>query len=94
MAVHTAYDSSLSALANRFIRVGGPIRQSIHTQTSTFYDAVATPYTNLLRATTEAMAAVIGGCDALTVHPYNTVSDQACRTGLSVTVLPETYRYC
>ncbi|GAB3262587.1 hypothetical protein GCM10027347_28410 [Larkinella harenae] len=45
----------------------------IHAQTSTFYDSTATPYTNLLRATTEAMAAVIGGCDALTVHPYDAV---------------------
>jgi len=42
-------------------------------QTSTFYDAAVTPYTNLLRATTEAMAAVIGGCNVLTVHPYDTV---------------------
>ncbi|GAA4461999.1 hypothetical protein GCM10023189_38100 [Nibrella saemangeumensis] len=48
----------------------------IHAQTSTFYDATATPYTNLLRATTEAMAAVIGGCDALTVHPYDTTFRQ------------------
>lgn len=45
----------------------------VHAQTSTFYDAAVTPYTNLLRATTEAMAAVIGGCDTLTVHPYDTV---------------------
>lgn len=45
----------------------------IHSQTSTFYEAKATPNTNLLRATTEAMAAVIGGCDALTVHPFDTV---------------------
>ena len=45
----------------------------IHAQTSTFYDSTATPYTNLLRATTEAMAAVLGGCDALTVHPYDTI---------------------
>jgi methylmalonyl-CoA mutase len=58
-----------------FDRVGGPIQYSlfIHAQTSTFYDATATPYNNLLRATTEAMSAVIGGCDALTVHPYDTV---------------------
>ncbi|MBO0934722.1 methylmalonyl-CoA mutase family protein [Fibrella aquatilis] len=41
--------------------------------TSPFYEATATPYTNLLRATTEAMAAVIGGCDALSVRPYNAV---------------------
>lgn len=48
----------------------------IHAQTSVFYDAAATPFTNLLRATTEAMAAVIGGCDALTVRPYDAVLDQ------------------
>lgn len=48
----------------------------IHVQTSTFYDSTATPYTNLLRATTEAMAAVIGGCDVLTIHPYDTVLGQ------------------
>ena len=53
-----------SASADRFI---------VHTQTSTFYDAAVTPYTNLVRATTEAMAAVIGGSDVLTLHPYNTV---------------------
>ena len=45
----------------------------VHSQTSTFYDAAVAPYTNLLRATTEAMAAVLGGCDALTVHPYDAV---------------------
>ncbi|GAB2585861.1 methylmalonyl-CoA mutase family protein [Spirosoma areae] len=49
----------------------------IHAQTSTFYDSTATPYTNLLRATTESMAAVIGGCDVLTVHPYDTVLDES-----------------
>ncbi|GAB4055326.1 methylmalonyl-CoA mutase family protein [Spirosoma litoris] len=49
----------------------------IHAQTSTFFDSTATPYTNLLRGTTESMAAVMGGCDALTVHPYNTVLAQS-----------------
>lgn len=52
----------------------------VHTQTSTFYDAAITPYTNMIRATTEAMAAVVGGCDALTIHPYNTVLEQASPT--------------
>ncbi|XWW46379.1 methylmalonyl-CoA mutase [Fibrella sp. USSR17] len=45
----------------------------LHAQTSTFYEAAATPYTNLLRTTTEAMAAVIGGADVLTVRPYDAV---------------------
>ena len=47
----------------------------VHCQTSTFYDAAVSPYTNLLRATTEAMAAVVGGCDALTVRPYDGVTN-------------------
>ena len=47
----------------------------IHAQTSTFYSAAVSPYTNLLRATTEAMSAVVGGCDVLTVLPYDTAAD-------------------
>jgi methylmalonyl-CoA mutase len=31
------------------------------------------PYTNMLRATTEAMSAVMGGCDALTVLAYDSI---------------------
>lgn len=45
----------------------------IHCQTSSFYDSTLSPYTNMLRATTEAMSAVMGGCDALTVLAYDTV---------------------
>lgn len=44
---------------------------SIHANTSTFYDAAITPYTNMLRATTEAMSAVLGGCDSLSIHAYD-----------------------
>jgi methylmalonyl-CoA mutase len=29
------------------------------------------PYTNMLRTTTEAMSAIIGGCDSLSVLPFN-----------------------
>ena len=46
----------------------------IHTRTSRFYLAATEPYTNLLRLTTEAMAAVVGGCDALTVIPYDSAT--------------------
>lgn len=48
----------------------------LHAQTSSFYESTATPYTNLLRATTEAMSAVIGGCDVLTVRPYNALFEE------------------
>ncbi|MEI7583811.1 methylmalonyl-CoA mutase family protein [Runella sp.] len=43
----------------------------IHAQTSTFYSSAITPDSNMLRATTEAMSAVMGGCNALTVHAYD-----------------------
>ena len=43
----------------------------IHAQTSSFYSSAITPDANMLRATTEAMSAVIGGCDALTVDSYD-----------------------
>jgi len=43
----------------------------VHARTSRFYLAAPEPYTNLLRLTTEAMAALTGGCDALTVLPYD-----------------------
>jgi methylmalonyl-CoA mutase len=46
----------------------------VHARTSRFYLAVPEPYTNLLRLTTEAMAAVTGGCDALTVLPYDSAA--------------------
>lgn len=44
---------------------------SIHCETSAFYNAAITPHTNMLRATTEAMSAIIGGCDALTVKAFD-----------------------
>ncbi|MDZ7899996.1 MAG: methylmalonyl-CoA mutase family protein [Arcicella sp.] len=44
---------------------------SVHCETSSFYSASITPHTNMLRATTEAMSAVIGGCDALTIKAFD-----------------------
>ena len=43
----------------------------VHAQTSAFYNATYAPKTNMVRSTSEAMSAAIGGCDALTVLPYN-----------------------
>lgn len=69
--------AKLRALRVLWFRLMGYYKQAsvpapyVHAQTSTFYDAKATPNTNLLRSTTEAMAAVIGGADVLTVHPFD-----------------------
>ena len=43
----------------------------IQTQTSTFYSVAHSPHNNIIRSTSEAMSAVIGGCDALTVLPHD-----------------------
>ncbi len=51
--------------------VANPPLPHIQANTSFYYDAALTPNTNMLRATTEAMAGIIGGCDALQVHAYN-----------------------
>jgi hypothetical protein len=42
----------------------------LHARTSRANKSVLDPYTNLLRVTTEAMAAVIGGADVVLVEPY------------------------
>lgn len=52
-------------------------RPFIHAQTSSFYYARQVPETNMIRATSEAMSAVIGGCDALTVLPYDHLLSEA-----------------
>ncbi|MDR2927592.1 MAG: methylmalonyl-CoA mutase family protein [Cytophagaceae bacterium] len=44
-----------------------------HCETSAFNMTVFDPYVNLLRSQTEAMSATLGGCNSLTVLPFNTV---------------------
>ena len=43
----------------------------INSHTSNFQNTIYDPYVNVLRATTEAMAAVIGGTNALVVKPFD-----------------------
>ncbi len=45
-----------------------PAIARIHVRTAKWNKDVADPCTNLVRATTEALSAVIGGCDSLTVE--------------------------
>ncbi|MEM9023399.1 MAG: methylmalonyl-CoA mutase family protein, partial [Bacteroidota bacterium] len=44
---------------------------AVHAVTSHLYLSAMDPHVNLLRATTAAMAAVLGGCDSLCVAPYD-----------------------
>ena len=49
---------------------GAPATTYIHVKTSTANKSIYDPYTNLLRVTTEALSAVLGGCDSLIVEPF------------------------
>jgi methylmalonyl-CoA mutase len=43
----------------------------IHAVTSLWNKSVYDPYVNMLRNTTETMSAAIGGCDSITVNPFD-----------------------
>ncbi|MEL6820707.1 MAG: methylmalonyl-CoA mutase subunit beta, partial [Calditrichota bacterium] len=46
---------------------------SIHCETSTWNKTLYDPHVNMLRTTTEAMSAVMGGCDSLTILPFDEI---------------------
>jgi len=47
------------------------IKMKIHCSTSTWNKTVDDPYINMLRTQTEAMSAILGGTDSLTVGPFD-----------------------
>jgi methylmalonyl-CoA mutase len=47
-----------------------------HCETSTWNKTIYDPYVNLLRTQTEAMSAVLGGTDSLTVLPFDAIYEQ------------------
>jgi methylmalonyl-CoA mutase len=49
----------------------------IHAATATWTMTTLDPHTNLLRHTTEAMSAVLGGCDSLSVAPFDALFAEA-----------------
>jgi methylmalonyl-CoA mutase len=46
-------------------------RMQIHAETSRWNQTVYDPYVNMLRGTTEAMSAALGGTDSMSVTPYD-----------------------
>jgi methylmalonyl-CoA mutase len=48
-------------------------RMVIHARTARWEQSSLDPHTNMLRSTAAAYAAVLGGCDSLTVSPYDEV---------------------
>jgi methylmalonyl-CoA mutase len=51
-------------------------KMNIHAVTSTWNKTIYDPYVNMLRTTTEAMSAAIGGVDSLTVLPFNIITGE------------------
>ena len=47
------------------------LKTFIHCITSEWNQTIYDPYVNMLRSTTESMSAVLGGCDSLTVAPFD-----------------------
>lgn len=52
------------------------MKMHVHAETSTFNKTVYDAYVNLLRSETEAMSAVLGGVDSLTVLPFDVTYKQ------------------
>ena len=51
-------------------------KMNIHSETSIWNKTIYDPYVNLLRAETEAMSAILGGTDSLTVLPFDSIYEQ------------------
>jgi methylmalonyl-CoA mutase len=47
-----------------------PVTMYLHVKTAVANKSLYDPFTNLLRVTTEALSAVLGGCDSLIVEPF------------------------
>ncbi|MCC6599461.1 MAG: hypothetical protein IT223_02180 [Crocinitomicaceae bacterium] len=56
----------------------------IHTITSRFLQTVYAPYNNVLRATSGAMSAVLGGADSISVAPHDEVFAEQNETSLRI----------
>jgi methylmalonyl-CoA mutase len=52
------------------------VKMHIHCVTSEWNNTIYDPYVNMLRTQTEAMAAILGGTDSLTVEPFDVVFRQ------------------
>ena len=52
------------------------VLNSIHAETPLWNKSKTDAHNNMLRSTTEAMAAALGGCKSITVHPYNKHFDE------------------
>jgi methylmalonyl-CoA mutase len=63
----------LWSLVNDAFKPASPnaFRMEMHCVTSEWNTTIYDPYVNMLRSQTEAMSAILGGTDSLTVNPFN-----------------------
>jgi methylmalonyl-CoA mutase len=66
--VQSAFADALEDGVDR-VSFGETFAVHLHARTATANKTLYDPYVNLLRVTTEALSAIIGGCDSLTVVP-------------------------
>lgn len=71
-AARQLFAALLSGFGNR--SDGQPL--FIHSITTTWNKTLYDPHVNMLRLTTEAMAAVLGGCNSLVVRPFDSVYNE------------------
>jgi methylmalonyl-CoA mutase len=71
-----AFRIAWARIVERFGGTGEAARARIAARTSQWTKAVYDPHVNILRATTEAMAAVLGGADSITVAPFDSCYKQ------------------
>ncbi len=79
-------------------KVAGSMAATITARTGFLNTSLKDPYTNLLRQTTEAMSAVLGGVQHLNIQPYdwystdqNTVFTRRMATNISLLLKEESY---
>lgn len=65
-----------SVIVNGFSPGTNEIKMDIHCVTGKLNKTIYDPYVNLLRTQTEAMSAILGGTNSLTVEPFDTVFRQ------------------
>ncbi|MEQ9426551.1 MAG: methylmalonyl-CoA mutase family protein [Cyclobacteriaceae bacterium] len=87
-----AYRILIAKILEEF-SIQGEIR--INVRTSGRYKSHLDPNNNLIRNTTEGMAAIIGGCDSLTILPFENSNLMSKRTALNTSNLlkDETHLY-
>lgn len=83
-----AFNSLLNVLAKEY---GAPVKQLLTGKTSVWSKSITDAHTNLLRATTEAMSAILGNVDGVLIDAYdkefNNSSDFSSRIAGNITTI-------